>query len=171
MIDGLKLTFSGEELRALLEERTRAHEARADRWAAEVRRTGDDDSEDAPLLPTHMCEYELERHTWRASVLAFVRAHVEAGERYRLSAADLEYGELLPERPGAVTQEEYEHRTGIAFNLERLVKSVDRLAACCTERFGAALSAADEIGGNIDGFRASRMETDDGLEIIKIERE
>src|SRR5262245_41049718 len=128
MIDGLKLTFSGEELRTLLEEGVRRHEEEASRWTRETLRTTEDETEDTPLLPQHICENEAERYTWRANVLRFIRDHVDAGETYRLNAADLEYGDLLPDKPRWVEQDEYEDRTRIGFNLERLVKAADRVA-------------------------------------------
>src|SRR5262245_56383646 len=87
MIDGLKLTFSGEELRTLLEERIAHHTGAADHWRQEQARTPESETEDAPLLPDHMCEHEEERHVWRAEVLEFIRDHVDPGETYRLSAA------------------------------------------------------------------------------------
>ena len=105
MIDGLKLTLSGEELRTLLEKGIRRHEENASRWAREKLRTTDDETEDAPLLPQHICDNEAERHTWRANVLAFIRDHVDPGETYRLGAADLEYGELLPDEPNGLDQD------------------------------------------------------------------
>lgn len=135
MIDGLRLTFSGEELRTLLDQRVRSHEDRADRWTAETSRTAEDETDEAPLLPERMCEHEAERHSWRAALLAFIRDHIDAGETYRLAAADLEYAELLPEKPGWVEQGENEQRTRIGFNLERLVKAVNGLIG-----FGALCS-------------------------------
>ena len=56
-----------------------------------------------------------------------IRDHIEPGETYRLVEKDLEFGEMLPEKPGWMKQHEYEKETGIAFNLERLVKEVRRL--------------------------------------------
>jgi hypothetical protein len=41
--------------------------------------------------------------------------------------ADLAFGELLPEKPGWMEQDEYEERTGVAFHLERLTKRVGEL--------------------------------------------
>jgi hypothetical protein len=69
MIDGLKLTFSGEELRTLLEVRIGHHRVCAHRWAHERTRTAEDETEDAPLLPEHICANEAERHDWRAARL------------------------------------------------------------------------------------------------------
>jgi hypothetical protein len=100
MIHGLKLTLSGEELRMRLEQGVQRHEREASRWTRETLRGEEDATEDAPLLPEEMCEHEAERHTWRAAVLGFIRDHIDAGETYRLGAADLEYAELLPEKPG-----------------------------------------------------------------------
>lgn len=79
MIEGLKLTMSGEEIRTLLEERIRGHERCAERWKREQTRTVEDQTEDEPLLPDHMCENEAARHEWRMEVLGFIREHVEAG--------------------------------------------------------------------------------------------
>ena len=74
-----------------------------------------------------MCESEEEREEWRVEVLCFLRDHLDPGATYLLGEADLEFAELLPEKPGSITQEEYEERTGVAFNLERLTK---RLGEC-----------------------------------------
>jgi hypothetical protein len=37
-----------------------------------------------------------------------------------LGEADLQFSELLPEKPGWLEQEEYEERTSVGFHLERL---------------------------------------------------
>jgi hypothetical protein len=37
---------------------------------------------------------------------------------------DLEFGEVLPEKPGWMQQQEYEERTGVAFHLERIAKKL-----------------------------------------------
>lgn len=127
MIEGLKLTLSGEELQRLLDARIDHHRACAKRWAHEQTRTPEDQTEDAPLLPEHMCANEEERHLWRIDVLQFIRDHLEPAETYRIGAADLERGELLPERPGWLVRDECEEQTRIGFTLERMAKSVGRL--------------------------------------------
>jgi hypothetical protein len=99
MIDGLRLTIAGEELRRLLEERITAHQLRADRWKREQARTPEEQTEDEPLLPEHICENEAERHEWRAAVLEFIRDRIEPAEVYRLSESDLEFGELCQRSP------------------------------------------------------------------------
>jgi hypothetical protein len=110
MIEGLKLTLTGEELRRLLQERADAHRTNAAYWNREAARTPAEQTEDTPLLPEAMCENETERHEWRAHVLEFLRDHLDPSEVYRLGESDLEFGELLPARPGWLEQEEYEER-------------------------------------------------------------
>ena len=122
MIDGLRLTIPGEEIRRLLEERIGDHEARAAHWRAELDRTEED--EEHPMLPDHICENEALRHEWRVRVLAFMRERIESAEIYRLGENDLAFGELLPEKPGWMEQDEFEERTRVGFQLERLVKTV-----------------------------------------------
>ena len=77
MIDGLKLTMTGEELRRMLQKRADSHRASASRWSHELTRTPDGQTEEDPLLPEHMCENEAERHEWRAEVLEFIRERLE----------------------------------------------------------------------------------------------
>ena len=126
-IDGLKLKFTGNELRELLEERMQYHERCAERWKHEQARTPEDQTEDAPLLPDHMCANEQERHEWRRDVLAFIRDHIDASKTYRLRDADLAFGELLPPMPGWMEQDEYEKEQRVGFNLERLTKEIGRV--------------------------------------------
>jgi len=124
MIDGLRLTITGEELRRLLDERIEGHERCVARWKREQARTPDQQTEDEPLLPEDMCEHEAERHEWRADVLGFIRDHIEAAEVYRLAEGDLLFGELLPAKPWSIEQEEFEERTRVGFQLERLTRKV-----------------------------------------------
>jgi hypothetical protein len=122
MIDGLKVTVTGEELANLLERRIESHKTSARRWQHEAARTPEEATEDEPLLPEHICENEAERHEWRAHVLSFIRDHLDINETYRLGEYDLAFGELLPDKPGWLNQEEYEERTRVGFQLERLSK-------------------------------------------------
>ena len=108
MIEGLRLTIQGEELRRLLAQRIDDHRRSAERWKHEQARTEVDRTEDRPFLPEHMCENEAERHEWRAEFLEFLRDRIESAEVYRLGKADLQFGELLPEKPGWLEQEEFE---------------------------------------------------------------
>jgi hypothetical protein len=129
MIEGLKLTFSGEELRKVLEERIDYHDTCAERWRREQTRTKEDETEEAPLLPEHMCEHEEEEHMWRSEVLAFIREHIEPQETYRMGAGDVEFGELLPIKPGSVAQVEHEERTRSSFYLEQISKRLGEVAS------------------------------------------
>ena len=124
MIDGLKLTLTGEELRRLMSERATSYRAGAERWLHESERTIADQTEDEPLLPEHMCENEAERLEWRADVLEFLRDHLEPLEIYRLGEADLEFAEVLPPKPGWLEQDEYEERTRVGFGMERIARRV-----------------------------------------------
>ena len=129
MIEDLMLTIPGEELRRLLEQRVVEHLRRADWWKREQARTPEEQTEDEPLWPEHICENEAERHEWRAAVLGFIRDRIESAEVYRLGEADLAFGELLPEKPESVEQEEYEERTRVGFHLERLTRRAGELGA------------------------------------------
>ena len=99
MIDGLKVTMTGEELRALIEQRATDHQLGAARWLEEAARTAADETAEAPLLPEHICENEAASHEWRAERLIFLRDHLDPSEVYRLGEADLEFAELLQEEP------------------------------------------------------------------------
>ena len=175
MIDGLKLTLTGEELRARLEERVRSHEQRASRWTHERERTDAYATEEKPLLPDQICEYETERHNWRAEVLTFIRDHIDASETYRLDAADLEFAELLPDKPRSIEQEEYEEQTRVGFSLERLAKSASHLTAM-TSAHWQDLSERRNDNGPVafahddDDYTITRLDIDGGPEIVKIER-
>jgi hypothetical protein len=127
MIEGLKLTVTGEELQTLLAQRMEEHQRRAEGWKREQARTPEQETDDEPLLPDHMCANEAERHEWRADVLGFIRDHIDSSEVYRLSEADLAFGELLPDKPRWLEQEEYEERTSVGFHLGRLTKSVGEM--------------------------------------------
>jgi hypothetical protein len=126
MIDGLKLTMTGQELRKRLDERVKEHERQAAGYKAEAKREPDPDDENDFGLPEHMCEFEQEFHGWRAKALAYIREHVEGGEVYRLDPADLAFGEILPDKPGIVEQADYEREQRIGFSLERIAKEIGR---------------------------------------------
>ena len=93
MIEGLKLTMTGEELRSRLDERVKHHEDVAEHYKREATREADPNVEYDCVLPEHMCEYEQEFHEWRAETLAYIREHIEGGEVYRLGPDDLEFDE------------------------------------------------------------------------------
>lgn len=132
MVDGLKLTITGEELRSLLESRVGGHRRSAEHWKYEQGRTPEQQTDDEPLLPDHICANEAKRHEWRAEVLEFVRDHIDVDETYRLGEADLSFGELLPDGPGWLEQQEYEDRTNVGFQLERLAKMAGERSSALT---------------------------------------
>ncbi len=177
MIDGLRLTIPGERLRLLLDGRIQHHEQRASRWTRERNRTRGEQTEEAPLLPEDMCRNEAQRHVWRAEVLGFIRDHVEAAETYRLASADLEFGELLPEAPEWLLQDDHEERTRIGFALERVTKAIEGLGSLTwgllaghgTPTADAAPTAPGQ-SQETDDFRATRLDIDNGPEVIVIER-
>jgi hypothetical protein len=113
MIDGLKVTLTGEELRTLLQKRAAERRASAARWQSEEERTPESATEDSPLLPDHMCENEAQRLEWRAEVLTFLRDHLDPSEIYRLDISDLESAELLPPKPDWLLQDEFEESTRV----------------------------------------------------------
>jgi hypothetical protein len=123
MIEGLRLTMTGEEICAALNERIRVHQRRAEHWRDEAERTPESQTDEHPLLPEHMCENAEEEERWRVDVLTFIRDHIDASEVYRLDQDDLAFGELLPEKPGWMEQEEYERDNALRFGVERLYRS------------------------------------------------
>ena len=124
MIEGLKLTMTGDELRSRLDERVKYHERLVDHDKREAKREPDPKDEYDCVLPEHMCEYEQEFHLWRVETLAYIREHVEGGEVYRLGPNDVEFGEILPQKPGVVEQEEFDRENSIGFSMERIAKDI-----------------------------------------------
>jgi hypothetical protein len=122
MIDGLRLTMTGEKLRKRLDERVAHHKRLVEHYKREAKREPDPKDENDFVLPEHMCEFEVELHEWRAEVLAYLREHIEGGEVYHLGQADVEFGELLPQKPGVVEQDEFERENSIGFSMERIAK-------------------------------------------------
>ena len=83
----------------------------------------------------------------------------------------------MPEKPGWLEQDEFEERTRIGFNLERLVKTMhglDHIAAALQRRDkadrGDGRSKPETLIEEIDEFRTTRIDVEAGPEIIKIER-
>ena len=99
MIDGLKLTMTGEQLRTQIDQRVAQHQLWAAHWTEEAARTKDDETPDRPLLPEHICENEAARSEWRAKRLIFLRDHLDPAEVYLLGEMDLEFADLLAEEP------------------------------------------------------------------------
>ena len=78
-----------------------------------------------------------------------------------MSAADLEFGELLPSKPGSIEQEDYEERTAVGFQLERLTKRLGEIGC------RAPASTEDWVP---PGYKATRVDSRFGSETIQIEQ-
>lgn len=126
MIDGLKLTFTGDELRRLLHERAGTHRAAVARIKLE-QCSGREPTIDCPQLPEHIVEEMIDRHEWRSEVLDFIRAHVESAETYRLGSDDLQFAELLPEAPRWIDDDEYDSQSRLAFQVGRIATALTGL--------------------------------------------
>ena len=111
MVDGLRLTISGDELCRLLSVREREHRTLEAAWRADLDAdpgTGGQGIDERAQLPAHIIDESIERHAWRARVLAVIREHVEPSEIYRIGQADLVFAELLPPTPEIVAEQDYE---------------------------------------------------------------
>lgn len=95
MIEGLKLTMTGGELRERLGERIRWHEERRDEFDRARTPSRDPDSA-AGQLPDHIIEHMRDEHSARADVLALIHDHVVESEVYRLGEGDLVFAEMIP---------------------------------------------------------------------------
>ena len=124
MIDGLKITLSGEELRTLLDERIGERRAAAERWDHERRRTMTAEIDDLSLLPEHICKNEADRQLWRAEVLSFLRDRLDPSEIYRIGESDAEFGELLPRQPGWMEEDECDEGTRLSFSTGRYARRI-----------------------------------------------
>ena len=107
VVDGLKLTMTGIELRALLVDAAKARVRLADHWKREAARAPDEKKPGRKSrLPGRVCEIEAERQEWRAEMLDFLKNHVDASATYWLGRDDLEFGDLLPEEPDWLEEDE-----------------------------------------------------------------
>ena len=107
MIDGLKVTLTGDEIRSLVEKRVAEHRELAAHWNRKAAQSLDEQTEELQL-PQHLCENEAQRHEWRAEVLSFLKDHLDPSEVYRLGEFDLEFAELLPASPPGVEPDEFD---------------------------------------------------------------
>lgn len=97
MIDGLKLTMSGGELRERLEARITWHRGRVVDYARELTRQNVDESLEV-RLPEHVVEHMRDEHESRAETLTLIRDHVLEGETYLLGQTDLIFAEMMSAR-------------------------------------------------------------------------
>ncbi len=99
MIEGLRLTMTGEEIRNILNDRIDHHTQRAAQWRKDAQRPNEERSEAAQWMPEGVCDGEADAAEWRAQRLAFIREHIDPSEVYRLGPGDVKFGELLPPQP------------------------------------------------------------------------
>lgn len=97
MIDGLKLTMSGGELREQLEARITWHRGRVLDYARELARQDIETAEEV-RLPEHIVEHMRDEHESRAETLTLIRDHIIEEEIYRLGQEDLVFAEMISPR-------------------------------------------------------------------------
>lgn len=98
MIDGLKLTMSGGELREQLEARISWHRGRVVDYARELERQDVVDESIEIRLPEHIVAHMRDEHESRADTLTLIRDHVIEGETYLLGQEDLIFAEMISAR-------------------------------------------------------------------------
>lgn len=99
MIDGLKLTISGEEIRDLLAARIRTHEERAARLTEELTKSPVEERSRRERFRALVRTNRPEWHEWRATMLRFIREHVQPTEYYALDEGDVAFAELVADEP------------------------------------------------------------------------
>ena len=94
MIEGLKLTMTGVQLRSNIEGRIRWHQSEIRRMSKQLKGSSSDGDFQ---YPAHMLENEIGGAERRIEVLTFIRDYIVADEVYRLGEFDLRFADLLPE--------------------------------------------------------------------------
>jgi hypothetical protein len=94
VIEGLKLTMTGAQLRSQIEERIRWHQGEIGRMSKQLKSATGDES--VPY-PGRMLENEIGRAERQIETLAFIRDYIVAEEVYRLGEFDLRFADLLPD--------------------------------------------------------------------------
>jgi hypothetical protein len=98
VIDGLKLTMTGEEVIELLDRAIARREERIRCARAEM--DGKVELPQTPYvqLPAEMVEDEIFEHRHRIAMLTMIREHIVPLEVYLLGRRDLRFGEMWPVR-------------------------------------------------------------------------
>lgn len=96
MIDGLKITMRGEELKQKIGERIAHHNDEVRRFKAELARTPLEHTSDRPFLSASYCRSEMGRHSGRVTVLTLISSYLLADEVYLLNETDLRSADLWP---------------------------------------------------------------------------
>ena len=97
MIDGLKLTMTGEQLRSNLEGRIRWHQAEIRRVTTQLKKAESLEAGSEVVYRTRLLEGEIGRAERQIEALSFIRDYVVADEVYRLGEYDLRFADLLPD--------------------------------------------------------------------------
>jgi hypothetical protein len=95
VIDGLKLTMTGMQLRANLETRIRSHQSEIRRMSKQLKNPNRS-IEECPY-PDSVLEGEIRRAERQIDVLTFICDYIVADEVYRLGEFDLRFADLLPD--------------------------------------------------------------------------
>lgn len=95
MIEGLKLTMTGVQLRTNLEGRIRWHQGEIRRMTKQLKNP-ERTIEECPY-PDSVLEGEIGRAERQIEVLTFIRDYIVAEEVYRLGEFDLRFADLLPD--------------------------------------------------------------------------
>jgi len=95
VIDGLKLTMTGGQLRYNLDERIRWHQHQIDRMTTESRTTECSLADGG--APDSVRAAEIRHAERRINALSFIRDYIVADEVYRLGEFDLRFADLLPD--------------------------------------------------------------------------
>jgi hypothetical protein len=98
VIDGLKLTMTGGQLRASLESRMRWHQSEVDRMS-QLLTTPGRSIEEARSADRVLAD-EIGRAQRRLDVLTFIREYILPDEVYQLGEFDLRFADLLPDDDG-----------------------------------------------------------------------
>jgi hypothetical protein len=94
VIEGLKLTMTGVQLRTNIEGRIRWHQSEIRRMSRQAKSNQNDGE---LMYPAHILENEIGCAERRIEVLTFIRDYIVADEVYRLGEFDLRFADLLPD--------------------------------------------------------------------------
>jgi hypothetical protein len=97
VIDGLKLSMTGGQLRSHLAERIRWHQTEMDRMAEQLH--AHRSLVEGPYVD-RLLEDEIGQARRRIDVLTFIRDYIVADEVYLLGEFDLRFADLLPDDDG-----------------------------------------------------------------------
>lgn len=89
MIEGLKVTVDGEELKKLCHEQAEHHGRRAEHYRSQLATLDSLTNENSSMRPGEAARNKITEHEASDAELRFIAAHVEDNETYRLNRDDL----------------------------------------------------------------------------------